>query len=358
MLNKQNLRYNRLYCPPDEQTKGLFFSLVDYRNNYFTSNDPKNVLGFYDGFENRDQLIQWMRERPKGVHTIYEVDGDKEIIVVIPTADYNGKFAKECRENIFKGLYIIFVESGGRGDFYFNYAHNCNVGIKKAMEYNPKWIVLSGDDMYKIDGPDKLREEILINDNRKVGTLYTDESKYHSRRQALLCQSLIGKLYTQLGNTLTKRGTGLCRTPEHLDTFNFTISCAKVAINERYSIYHRIRSSTDRSLRSRIENKILYRKILEGTFFLDFGIFSSVLMKELHNSPFMESFVNGSEDTMLSLEIIAKGTQSNIIDYRIGDFVGSTLGNDDVRSLRDMAGFILLDSLVERFERNSSMSAA
>ena len=45
-----------------------------------------------------------MRERPKGVANIHEFEGDKDIIVVIPTADFNGKYAKECRENIFKGL--------------------------------------------------------------------------------------------------------------------------------------------------------------------------------------------------------------------------------------------------------------
>ena len=129
----------------------LTFSLVDYRNNYFTSDDSNKIIEFYNGFENRDKLIQWMRERPKGVSTIHEVEGDKDVVVVIPTADFNGKYAKECRENIFKGLHIIFVESGGKGDFYFNIAHNFNVGIKKAMKYNPKWIVFSGDDMVQVD---------------------------------------------------------------------------------------------------------------------------------------------------------------------------------------------------------------
>ena len=140
---------NRLICPLDTTQAGLFFSLVDYRNNYFTSDDPNKIIEFYNSFGNRDQLIQWMRERPKGVANIHEVDGDKEIIVVIPTADFNGKYAKECRENIFKGLHMVFVESGGRVDFYFNFAHNCNVGLKKAMDYNPKYIIFTADDRYK-----------------------------------------------------------------------------------------------------------------------------------------------------------------------------------------------------------------
>ncbi len=79
-----------------------------------------------------------MRRRPKGTCTIREVYGNKYVIVVIPTADFNGKFAKECSENIFKVLRMVFVESDGRDDFYFNYAHNCNPGIRRAMKYNPK----------------------------------------------------------------------------------------------------------------------------------------------------------------------------------------------------------------------------
>ena len=171
---------NRLICPMDSSTDGLFFSLVDYRNFYFTSNDPIKIIEFYDGFENRDQLIQWMKERPKGTATIIEVDGHKEIIVVIPTSDFNGKYAKECRENIFKGLHMVFVESGGKEDFYFNYAHNCNMGIKKAIEYNPKWVVVSNDDMEKIDEVGTLMKELRANDPKTLKALLAQPSKQHS----------------------------------------------------------------------------------------------------------------------------------------------------------------------------------
>ena len=149
--SERTLLVGRLHCPVKKSTTDIFFSLIDYRNNFFNSDNLDKIIKFYNGFENRDQLIQWMKERPKGAAYIHEIEGDKDIIVVIPTADFNGKYARECRENIFKGLHIVFVESGGRGDFYFNYAHNCNVGIKKAMEYKPKWVVVSNDDMEMID---------------------------------------------------------------------------------------------------------------------------------------------------------------------------------------------------------------
>ena len=96
----------------------------------FTSYDSNKVVEFYNGFEIGNQLIQWMGERPKDGANIYEVEGVKDIIVVIPTADFNGKYARECRENIFKGLHIIFVERDEVPDPYFNYAHSVNVGIK------------------------------------------------------------------------------------------------------------------------------------------------------------------------------------------------------------------------------------
>ena len=171
---------SRKKCLVDYNEKPLFFSLVDYRNNYFTSNDPKRIIEFYNGFENRDQLIRWLKERPKGVANIHEVEGDKEIIVVIPTADFTGKYARECRENIFKDLHIVFVESAELPDPYFNYAHNCNVGIRKAMEYNPKWIVVSNDDMHAIDDISVLNEKLKAMDNNKFSAIFINESKYHS----------------------------------------------------------------------------------------------------------------------------------------------------------------------------------
>ena len=62
-MNKTNQESLRCLFQREDN---IFFSLVDYRNNLFTSNDPKKILEFYNGFENIDQLIQWMRERPKG----------------------------------------------------------------------------------------------------------------------------------------------------------------------------------------------------------------------------------------------------------------------------------------------------
>ena len=74
------IQNNRLRCKFEKNNTVLFFSLVDYRNNLFTSNDPEKIIEFYNGFHNRDQLIQWMKERPKGASYIHEVEGPASYI--------------------------------------------------------------------------------------------------------------------------------------------------------------------------------------------------------------------------------------------------------------------------------------
>jgi len=197
-----NVQNGLLSCTLDKTVRSLFFSLVDYRNSLFMSNDPKKIIEFYDGFENRDQLIQWMKDRPKGVSYIHEVEGDKDIIVVIPTADFNGEYARGCRDNIFKGLHMVFVESG-IGNFYFSYAHNCNVCIRKAMEYNPKWVVVSNDDMHKVDDISIMTKQLLNIDNQKAGNVFPFPPDYYYSIQK--CIAMVRK--TRRFLSLIFRGT-------------------------------------------------------------------------------------------------------------------------------------------------------
>lgn len=338
---------SRLKCPLETREPVLDFSLEDYRNELFESNDPNRIIEFYSSFNSRQQLLRWMEKRPKGVTTIFEVEGDDEIVVVIPTAEFNGENATRCRQEIFKGFRTVFVQSGGRSDYYFNYSHNCNVGIKKAMEYSPKWIVLSNDDVYKIDDPDKLRRLILKYDNDKVRILFTEESEYHSKNLTLFQPSYLGKLHTRIMKALVNKktannGLGIATS--------FNVMRATELLAEKFSILHKLRSSASTSIRKKIENTVLYKRMLNGTFFQDFGIFSSELIKDMNGSVFDENFVNGSEDTMLSLELISGEIKAEKIDYRVGDFIGSTLGNGSLRKLRDMAGFIKLDSLIKDAE--------
>ena len=336
------LNIGRLHCPVEYQQEELFFSLVDYRNNYFTSDDPNKIIEFYNGFESRDQLIQWMKERPKVVATVHEVEGDKEIIVVIPTADFDGKYAKECRENIFKGLHIVFVESGGRGDFYFNIAHNVNVGIRKAMEYNPKWIVMSNDDMEKIDDVELLRKQLETIDNKQVDVIYSTPSYgYHSTPVKLIFPNRVGMFiytrrmfkdqYNSISSLVKKLKLNLIFTP--IDTSNG--ESPKITKKDWIGI---------NVLTKFLFHRTRIRFVQLGAF----GIFSRNFVFKTGGIVFDENFINSCEDMGLSYRILTEGRFTAKIRYNIKPMVGTTMGNNMNRDLRAIISRFYLYSIVSR----------
>jgi hypothetical protein len=256
-----------------------------------------------------------MKERPKGHYDIIEVEGNKDIIVVIPTADFNGKFAKACRDDIFKGLHMIFVQSGGREDYYFNFAHNCNAGIKKAMEYNPKWIIYSGDDMYKIDDVEILINELSKLDPEKIDCVFTSESVHHS----IFINIGQPRIYTSI----------LRRIIRHKEWK------IKEKIFKKYEIYF-----YGVGFKNKFLVNLFYKNLVSFIVTLSFGIFSGNFIKKIGNNPFDETYINGFEDIDLSL-IINYNYKFSFINYKIGDYIGMTLGEQSFwpypRGIRDFA---------------------
>ena len=310
IIEKQGagIKSNLLYCPIEKYDR-LFFSLMDYLNNLFTSNDYKDILKFYDYFDDREQLIKWMRERPKGNYRIVEFNKENnDIIVVIPTMDVNGKFALNCKNEIFKGLHIIFVESG-YNNYYFNYAHNCNAGIKKAMEYNPKWIIVSNDDMYKIDDIEVLKNKLLKINNNEIYCVFTKPSKYHSSPERIAERNILFYFY-YLKNRYSRAILKLIK--------KFNIKYSMCPISGKFSM--------------------LFKKGYEYLEIQDFAIFSSNFIKITEGKIFDETFINGAEDTDLSLKLSLNPNKITIIDYKIGDYIGSTRGLGITTSLRSIAG--------------------
>ena len=329
MKKISSLNKSRLFCPITQYLDDLSFSLVDYRNNYFTSDDPNKIIEFYNGFENRDQLIQWMEERPKGVAIVHEVDGNKDIIVVIPTADFTGKYAKACRESIFKGLHMVFVESGGRGDFYFNYARNCNVGIRKAKEYNPKWIVFSADDRYKIDSISKLICELEPTEDLPV-LLYPNFFPMSSFTH------YVGKLNT-LGRAIRYILTHTPIVRKKISIYR-TILLQKLSVDYNFALPGRLNnilltSNIRRCYDGDVEVFILPRSLTER--------FSNELL-------FDENFINGMEDHDILLRLSLLKIPYKIINYRIGLFYNSSLGVSVARYLRDTINFTYFSYKLDR----------
>ena len=298
-----------LRCPYERNRCQIFFSLTDYRNALFTSKDTRKIVSFFNSFESREQLIEWMEERPKGVPRIREVEGDKDIIIVIPTADFNGKYARNCRDEVFKGQHIIFVESGGKKDFYFNFAHYVNAGIKKAMDYDPKWIIYSGDDVYTIDDISVLKRELDSIDNREYDVVFLKPHLNYS-------------------------------VPLYIGEKRFT-----------YDLLRTFAGRTNGRLYKKYEVKYFYAaknkltplffKKIRGTDFIctqALGIFSSYYLASRSESLFDETYINEHEDLDMSLQLFLEGVHYKIINYNIGGYVGGTLGLGMDRGLRQVAG--------------------
>jgi hypothetical protein len=304
------IRSNLLQCPRDNNDK-IFFTLMDYLNNLFMSNDPKDILRFYDYFDNRDQLIKWMIERPKGNYRIVEFNKDEnDIIVVIPTMNVNRKFAKTCMDDIFKGLHIIFVESDV-GNYYFNYAHNSNAGIKKAMEYNPKWIILSNDDMYKIDNVDVLEKELGKLDNKKVDIVFLKNGDYYSDPLYLGKKTWKYKLY------------------KYIVDRDFLKLFKKFKMDYFYVLYN---------FKWRLLTSLVFKKVPNSDFIniAAFGIFSSNYLKKFENI-FDNTYINESEDMDISFRSKLENANTVFIKYRIGAIGGGTMSWDRARELRAVA---------------------
>ncbi|MEM3829048.1 MAG: hypothetical protein QXP36_07540 [Conexivisphaerales archaeon] len=257
-----------------------------------------------------------MKERPKGRAEIIEVEGDKEIIVVIPTADFNGKYAKECRENIFKGVHIIFVESGYPRDPYFNYAHSCNIGIKKAMEYNPKWIVISGDDVIKVDELEILRKELYDLDPHVYDYVACTPTTYHSQTDIIAKKNQFYSLYMLFRHRT--EGMEIIKIVKKFKAEYLRIQDKKI-----YSLF------ADTKCRI-IENG-------------DFGIYSNNFLKNLDGQLFDETFINAWEETELAMRIFVEKRKIARIKFALSEHFGTSLGTGYARTLRDLAGQTYFD---------------
>ena len=328
MSSSKFLFNSHLNCTINYSDNELFFSLVDYRNNYFTSDNPNKVVEFYNGFNNREQLIEWMRKRPKGVYGIHEIEGEKNIIVVIPTVYFNGKYAKNCRNTIFKGLHIIFVESGI--DFYFNYAHNCNVGIKKAMEYNPKWVVISNDDIDSNFTSSNLKSELSKIDNKIFNVVLNKKGIQNSSQVSISSFTPLGLLTFNFFNSLRlyfviKKLQNLLIPMKLSQNFNnkyfilgFWKNVLKPFINRIYTFYN----------------------------FEAFGIFSSIWLKN-RLGLFDETYINANEDHEVSIHLSLEKEKIAWIEYGIEGVGGASLGINLQRNLRTIASDCYLNEKID-----------
>lgn len=298
MVEKIEMKRSR--CAVRDESEELFFSLACYRNALFISGRVEKVIEFYSGFNTSAELIGWMKERPKGSVYIHEIDGNKKVIVVIPTANFNGRLARNCRDTIYKGLQIIFVESA-ENDPFFNYAYSCNIGVKKAMKYNPEWVIVSNDDVLESESVEKLLSELHEKDGCDI--IFTkpegDQHSYTVRIGSITRYKTIYYLVHGLPGLKLKR----------LETLFL----------RNFAPFYGIE-------RKRYPTKYFVKQFMQVNNVGSLTILGSNFVKCVNGNIFDETYINGIEDVDLSVSIYIKKSKTSFIDFKLVDMSNSSLG--------------------------------
>ena len=297
----------------------------DEMNEKFLSSNIDDLISFYNFFHNRKELVDWMQHRPKSEPTIHRVSGENDIVVVIPTADANSKRLKLCSERIFSGLNQIIVESVKPLDKYFNYSHNVNIGVSEAIKTNPKWIIISNDDMVPGDPPHRLISEIRSHDSDLEYALFTrPEGEYHSFQRFIGQPNMLYSIATKLH-------------PNRYRSIRFSL-WKRFDLRYIDALY---RGSS--GLLSRLTYKTLKVHLLTGSF----TILSRNYIQS-HKQILDETFINGGEDSDLSLRLHEDLNKIGYIDYKIGDRIGTSLGSGWARIIRNVVNEIYLSYKIEK----------
>jgi len=277
-----------------------------------------NPLLFYDTVADADDLIEFSRKRPDSDMSAFNMRGNKEVAVVVPTPSRSGAHAKNVA-NMFKDFNLFFVESSGK---YFNYSKSLNFGVKIALETDPKWVIISNDDVYEVDPIPALRQFLQQADPERLDYILVDPAPdyYHSYSFFIVRQRTLVK---QILYPLRKRDIRAKVLTELSDKFG--IKYYKMAVNP---------SKKGGSL----EYDVIFKKIVSQAFYNigDFGIFSSNFLNNYmkRTQLFDADFINGYEDIDLSLRLQLGGYKLEKASFKIGSYVGMSLGGCEARILK------------------------
>ncbi len=303
--------FNPLSSPP---------SLSAIINDLYVSRSFNQIARFYDYFHDSGDLSSWMHDRPKGNSEIVTFEGNvKDICVVVPTISSSSDFAKRILKETFRGLTVIFVESG-RSNPFFNFSHNCNTGFREALErFDPEWIIYSNDDMVLLDQPDRLVQQLSVDEIRSKDFVFSGyPSRYHSYVSNFVRPNILNNL---------------------LNPFRDDEERTIRKVEERVQIEYLPVWTGNSSVLELLSHMILHRSLGKIINIGSFGIFNSKFVREVKGVVFDETFVNGLEDVDFSMRILRDKLNVGFIKYRIGDVVGGSSTKGEVRFLQLLANY-------------------
>ena len=286
----------------------------------WSSKNPSELSDFFQEIRMPDEIERFMsgRQRNEVNIEIYSKSRDESIILVVPTQDYEGKNATAMK-NAFPDKTIVFVESSGK---FFNYAHSCNSGIQKALEFEPEWIIISNDDINLDNFPEALFKSIT---NKKDAYF--------------LLPANAGTVSIIINNFLT----------------NSLISLAALLTGKLNQFKAQMRIAFKRELRHCLLNIVISQSLLQRLTktlsrkvkkdFQMCGYFMIGRAELFRKYQFDETFINDIEDVDLMLRIIESGVKIDKIDFKVEQIGGDSFRHvqtNEMRGIRDLANKIHL----------------
>ncbi len=294
-----------------------------YLYDLYYSSNPDDIVDFYTNFNTAHDIISWLKKMPKEKEReIIEIEGDKDIVVTMSTINAQSKHAKEAVE-LYKGQQIIFVQNADKlPQKYFNISKSYNMGLIQALKYKPKYVILSNDDMIKVDDFSKLKKQIEKIDS-KYDTLFTDTlytppyNVSHSMPMDISSMTGFYKLYNRM------KGGYSAKTQAIMDKFDLSVIC---------------NSNTERKML----HAMLFRKIISFYNIGNFAIFGPKFLKSKGREIFDELCFNGYDDIDVSLALNKRNNYS-MVDFKINALQGTSFGMSPTRWLRALASHIYFD---------------
>lgn len=299
-------------------------------------------LDFYNSFNSVIDLIKFLRSRKRPEINIFRVVSDEssEITAVIPTSTIKNKLVKLQIEK-FRGVNLVFVESSGP---YFNFSHSMNAGIDEAIRLNSKYIMLSNDDVFPTEDLSYFQKEVVKNDMNYDILIPTivDNKGFLSPRQKVFSQTrLIEYMISKniMRFIYTSEFFSHCRSLlGKLDIYSSHDILKYIILRDQDPLISKNRINQADIILERVFEK-LNPPLIE---FHNIQPVSFIKADILKGEKFDETFVNGGEDTDLSIRLANKGVKVGYIQNRFQNIGGYSMGQNIERFLKNTIPEILI----------------
>jgi hypothetical protein len=295
-------------------------------NDIFNGEVPQ-LREFYNNLSDVQDLMkfcEWRKGRAaKPEIYIHNGDAPSDVVTVVLTPDADDEYAMNCR-HIFSHHPIVF--SCGVSP-YFNEPHHWNEGIKVALKLNPKWVVLSTDDMYEVDRFSSLTTKLSAIDNKVTDAVWVDPEPdgYHSCESFLAPRLAFEKIYRAIRSDDHR---GVNKFYKKFQIQNVVLLSRPVKSPFRYWLYHTVLPPS------------LYSKGEPFVMTGDFAVLSSEFVKW---SKFNELYPrHGDIDFSLRLRY----AQTTSVDFKIGSYVGGHLAPGIKKAMKEITDLAIFNELL------------